>query len=206
MVRPSSLFRSNSQRQQPIEANANNIQQGVFCHDIKTHTVKSIFNFSMTNLKTLDSIDCGITALKCCNTPGCQKMGNKKTFTIILGFAALFQGACEANFRVSAKQAALNHDYDPQLVGEWVWVAWKWWWYIWLRSEVFATLWLIVVGALRVLNKLFRYISDWLLVASGIFQGIIAILIGYWGNRLHRTAWLGGVCFWKNQFLLLIKN
>lgn len=45
-------------------------------------------------------------------------MGNKRTFTIVLGFAALFQGAVESYFRVSAKQAALNHDYDPRLVGE----------------------------------------------------------------------------------------
>ena len=34
---------------------------------------------------------------------------------------------------------------------------------------------------------------DWLLVASGIFQGIFAVFIAYWGNRIHRTAWLGAL-------------
>jgi hypothetical protein len=37
--------------------------------------------------------------------------------------------------------------------------------------------------------------SDWLLVASGLFQGLIAIFVAYYGNKIHRTGWLGGV--WK---------
>jgi hypothetical protein len=64
-----------------------------------------------------DSIDCGITALKCCNTTAWQKLGNKKTFTIVLIFCALFQGAIESYFRISTKQAAMTHGYDPMLVG-----------------------------------------------------------------------------------------
>lgn len=34
---------------------------------------------------------------------------------------------------------------------------------------------------------------DWLLVTSGLFQGLIAIFVAYFGNRIHRTGWLGGV-------------
>lgn len=65
----------------------------------------------------LDSIDCGITALRLCNTPSCQKMANKRTFMIILISCGLIQGAIEMYFRISTKQAALTHDYDPRIVG-----------------------------------------------------------------------------------------
>jgi hypothetical protein len=34
---------------------------------------------------------------------------------------------------------------------------------------------------------------DWLLVTSGLFQGLIAIFVAYYGNKIHRTGWLGGV-------------
>lgn len=65
-------------------------------------------------------MDCGIAAFKCCNTPGCQALANKRTFMIVLIFCALIQGAIEAYFRISAKQSALNHDYDPRIVGEFI--------------------------------------------------------------------------------------
>ena len=65
----------------------------------------------------VDSIDCGIVALGCCNSPKCQKMGNKKTFTIILVLCGVIQGAIESYFRISAKQSALTHDYDPRIIG-----------------------------------------------------------------------------------------
>lgn len=44
---------------------------------------------------------------------------------------------------------------------------------------------------------------DWLLVASGIFQGIFAVLVAYWGNRIHRTGWLGGL-FMIQSFLCIL--
>ncbi|KAL7041620.1 hypothetical protein ACKWTF_000836 [Chironomus riparius] len=134
MIRPSSLYRSDSRRQPALEANANNI--------------------------TEDSIDCGIVALGCCNSPKCQKMGNKRTFTIILVLCGVIQGAIESYFRLSAKQSALTHDYDPRII-------------------------------------------DWLIVTSGICQGIFAIIISYWGNRIHRTGWLGGL-FMIQSFLCIL--
>jgi hypothetical protein len=66
---------------------------------------------------------------------------------VVLVLTAIVKGAIETYFRISAKQAALTHDFDPMIV-------------------------------------------DWLLVSSGIFQGIFAILIAYWGNRIHRTGLL----------------
>jgi hypothetical protein len=65
-----------------------------------------------------DSIDCGVTALGMCNSPNCQKMANKRTFMIVIIFCGLIMGAIETYFRISAKQAAMTHDYDPQIVGE----------------------------------------------------------------------------------------
>lgn len=45
--------------------------------------------------------------------------------------------------------------------------------------------------------------ADWLLVASGIFQGMFAVVIAYWGNRFHRTAWLGGL-FMLQAFMCIL--
>ncbi|CRK86316.1 CLUMA_CG000032, isoform A [Clunio marinus] len=135
MLRPSSLYRSDSRREPTIEASANNIHK--------------------------DSIDCGISVLKCCNTPRCQKLANKKTFMIVLGICAILQGAIESYFRISAKKAAMIHNYDPRIV-------------------------------------------DWLLVASGIFQGTFAIIVAHWGNRLHRTAWLGGLFMLQSILCIIV--
>lgn len=54
----------------------------------------------------------------CCNSPGWQKLGNKKTFLIILVHIGLIHGAIETYFRISAKQAARYFDYDPVIVGK----------------------------------------------------------------------------------------
>lgn len=88
-------------------------------------------------------------------------MGNKRTFLIVLVAGALIQGAIESYFRVSAKQAALNHDFDVRIV-------------------------------------------DWLLVASGIFTGLFAIVIAYLGNRIHRTAFLGGLFMLQSILCLIV--
>lgn len=36
----------------------------------------------------------------------------------VLTFCALVQGAIETYFRISAKQAAMTHDFDPRIVGK----------------------------------------------------------------------------------------
>uniref|UniRef100_A0A336KHU9 CSON010641 protein n=1 Tax=Culicoides sonorensis TaxID=179676 RepID=A0A336KHU9_CULSO len=97
-----------------------------------------------------ESLDCGITAMGWCNSIGCQRLGNSNTFLTVLIVAGILQGAVETYFRISAKQLAVQYDFDPMLI-------------------------------------------DWLLVASGITQGILAIIIAYWGNRIHRIAWIGGI-------------
>lgn len=71
----------------------------------------------MCLLWILDSIDCGITSLKCCNTPRCQKLGNKKTFLVVLILSGIIQGAIETYFRISAKQAAVQHEFSPIIIG-----------------------------------------------------------------------------------------
>lgn len=108
-----------------------------------------------------DSIDCGIRACGWCNGPGCQRLGTATTFLVILSLAGFVQGGIEAYFRVSAHQAANEHDFDPAIV-------------------------------------------DWLLVTSGISQGVFALLVAYWGNRLHRISWLGGIFMLQAVGLLLL--
>ncbi|XP_030380533.1 solute carrier organic anion transporter family member 1A1 [Scaptodrosophila lebanonensis] len=63
-----------------------------------------------------DSIDCGIKGLGWCRSPGCQKYARVRTFLIVLTSAGLLQGACESYFRISAKQAATQFNYNPLIV------------------------------------------------------------------------------------------
>ncbi|XP_062545501.1 solute carrier organic anion transporter family member 1C1 [Armigeres subalbatus] len=48
------------------------------------------------------------------------------------------------------------------------------------------------------------FIVDWLLVTSGIAQGVLALLVAYWGNRLHRISWLGGTFMLQSVGLVLL--
>lgn len=57
-------------------------------------------------------------------------------------------------------------------------------------------------------NQLHDYLIhltlDWLLVASGIFTGIFAIVVSYWGNQIHRTAWLGGLFMLQSVLCIVV--
>lgn len=76
-----------------------------------------IYIYTFLVLST-DSVDCGIKGLGWCRGPGCQQYARLRTFTLVLLSSGLLQGACELYFRVSAKQAAFQHGYNPLLVGE----------------------------------------------------------------------------------------
>ncbi|XP_005174920.1 solute carrier organic anion transporter family member 1A1 [Musca domestica] len=69
-----------------------------------------------------DSVDCGIRVLGWCRGPSCQKYARLRTFVIVLACAGLLQGMCETYFRISAKQAALDNDWNPLIV-EWLLVS-----------------------------------------------------------------------------------
>ncbi|XP_063706658.1 solute carrier organic anion transporter family member 4A1-like [Culicoides brevitarsis] len=128
MSRLATLFRSNSDadviQDSRFEARSNNIPKG--------------------------DLDCGIVSLGWCNSLACQRLGNSNTFLAVFCVAGLLQGAVTSYFRISAKQMALQYDFDPNLI-------------------------------------------DWLLVVSGLTQGMFAILVAYWGHRIHRISWLGGI-------------
>lgn len=56
--------------------------------------------------------------LKCCITPQCRKLGTTQTFLTVLIVLAIVQGISEKFITISAQQAALEHDYDPNVIGE----------------------------------------------------------------------------------------
>lgn len=72
----------------------------------------------ISNIFFLESIDCGIKLLNCCNTPRWRKLGTTKTFLTVLISLAILQGISEKFLSISAQQAALEHDYDPDIIGE----------------------------------------------------------------------------------------
>lgn len=112
MVRSLSYVRSGDDMPQ-IQANANNINKGKSLNpQLRVRHIILIPYFI-----SVDSLDCGITAIRCCQTPGCQKMGTTKSFLTILIFVGLLQGAIEMYFFLSVKQAAIQHSYNTTLVG-----------------------------------------------------------------------------------------
>lgn len=70
------------------------------------------------NNKILDQVDCGIKAINCCNTKKWRQLGTTRTFLIVLIILAIVQGISEKFIAISAHQAALEHDFDPDVVGE----------------------------------------------------------------------------------------
>lgn len=64
-----------------------------------------------------DSIDCGITAIECCNGPGCRNLGTARLFLVVLSLIGIFQGAIEIYFLTTVRQAALDYNIDRVLVG-----------------------------------------------------------------------------------------
>lgn len=71
------------------------------------------------NLKIiLDQNDCGIKALNCCKTPRCFRLGTTRTFVAVLVLLAIVQGVAEKFVAISAHQAALEHDFHPDVVGK----------------------------------------------------------------------------------------
>lgn len=66
----------------------------------------------------VDSLDCGITAIECCNSHACQKMGTSKSFLIVLSLVGIVQGTIERYFAISARQAAVQFGYDAVVVGK----------------------------------------------------------------------------------------
>lgn len=65
-----------------------------------------------------DSVDCGVKLFGCCNGPSCLKLARLRIFVVVLACAGSIQGACETYFRISAKRAALEYEYNPIIVGK----------------------------------------------------------------------------------------
>lgn len=115
-MRPTSLDRFRVQSPRPAyEANASNVNEGVFQRGENISVVKS-FDLILT-WTFLDTVDCGIRVLRCCNTPRWRKLGTTKTFLTVLILLAIVQGVSEKFISISAQQAALEHDYDPNIIG-----------------------------------------------------------------------------------------
>lgn len=53
-------------------------------------------------------------------------------------------------------------------------------------------------------ESIILYFQDWLLVANGIFQGLFAVIIAYWGNRIHRISWIGGILMLQSTLSLAV--
>lgn len=64
-----------------------------------------------------DSIDCGIRMIPCCTSARYQKFGTIALFVSVLVLVGIAQGTSEKYISISAQQAALEHDFDPNIVG-----------------------------------------------------------------------------------------
>lgn len=68
-------------------------------------------------LFTTESIDCGIKIISCCTSARWQKLGTIAAFVSVLVLVGIALGTSEKYFSISARQAALEHDFDPDVVG-----------------------------------------------------------------------------------------
>lgn len=49
-----------------------------------------------------------------------------------------------------------------------------------------------------------RMFSELLFISNGIVQGIFAIHIAYWGNRIHKISWLCGMVVFQSFTALIV--
>lgn len=45
------------------------------------------------------------------------------------------------------------------------------------------------------MGEIFFFFADWILTVSEITPFFLGLIIAYWGDRIHRISWLGGVTF-----------
>lgn len=49
-----------------------------------------------------------------------------------------------------------------------------------------------------------KIFTVWLLVTHGIMQGLFAIFIAYWGNRIHKIKWLCGMVIFQSVASMIV--
>lgn len=65
-----------------------------------------------------EQLDCGIKQLHCCTGEKFQQYATIRKFILALAFVGIIQGAFEAYFSVSAREAAEDFGFSPIVVGE----------------------------------------------------------------------------------------
>lgn len=84
------------------------------------------------------------------------------------------------------------HFYTTSSVRTWLWPHFSWW-----DSNVYlvANIFHFIVNYFILLwnSWCFVVFSEWLIVAYGIVQGVLAIFIAHWGYRTHMISWLTGL-------------
>lgn len=124
----------------------------------------------------LGSLDCGITALPCCLPNWFHKFATPNVFIFFFVLLGIVQGSAQAYFISTVRYIGEIFSYSSEVIGKF---------YKFNKLKIHKDSEIIFV-----------YILDWLLVTHEIFQGLFVLIIAYWGNRIHRIAWLGGLtCF-----------
>lgn len=104
-------------------------------------------------------------------------------FVSVLVLTGIALGTAEKFISISAHQAALQYDYAPEVVG------------------MFCVH--LIDDGLFHIEYLFIS-TEWLLVSHGIVQAIFAVLIAYWGNRVHKIKWLSSMLFFLTTAGLIL--
>lgn len=52
------------------------------------------------------------------------------------------------------------------------------------------------------------YLMDWILMISGLTPAVFGVVIAYWGNKVHRTAWVGALVLLQSvsYFVIIIPH
>uniref|UniRef100_A0A0A1X4L1 Solute carrier organic anion transporter family member 1A1 n=2 Tax=Zeugodacus cucurbitae TaxID=28588 RepID=A0A0A1X4L1_ZEUCU len=116
-----------------------------------------------------DSVDCGVKLFGCCNGPKCLKLARLRIFVVVLTCAALVQGACETYFRISAKEAALEYEYNPIIV-DWLIVS----------GGIFQALFALIFAHLAFKTHPIKWLSGTIIAQSLVCViAVIPAIIGF---------------------------
>lgn len=129
--------------------------------------------------------------IRCCTSTRYQKLGTITAFVSVLVLVGIAQGTSEKYIAISARQAALEHDFDPDIVGT-------------CTMHNAAPKIEIMQSKFKLIDIFVVVSIEWLLVSHGIVQAMFAILITYWGNRVHKITWLSSMLFIQSIASLIV--
>lgn len=136
-----------------------------------------------------ESIDCGCAQLPC---PRLARFATRRLFVGLLSWVGLIQAAAYAYLHMAGPTIARRFQFHPYAMGRNPPLP--------VRKEKLR------IECQRTLS--FRFYTEWVLIVSDLTPFALGVVIAYWGDRIHRAAWIGAIVLLQSisYFVMIIPH